>query len=134
VATNLLRKETAAVIIYTPGRPIVVSVTLNGRATARLVLDTGADVTMVRPRVLAVAGVDLSQPAARGGISGVAGSAMVSYFPVDLEVAGHRERIPRVAAFDTSDRFTDGLLGRDFLELFRLTVDPTAGTVTLAPR
>lgn len=136
-ASNLLRQATATAgaIIYTPGRPIIVSVTLNGRITARLILDTGADRSMVKPAALAAAGVDLSRPAGRIQMEGVAGAAMMSYFQVEFEVAGHRALVSGVTAFDTvKGGFADGLLGRDFLDHFKMTMDPTAGTVTLVPK
>ncbi len=41
--------------------------------------------------------------------------------------------VPRVAAFYTSNS-ADGLLGRDFLDRFKVVMDPAAGTVTLVPR
>ncbi|HKX04382.1 MAG TPA: retropepsin-like aspartic protease [Methylomirabilota bacterium] len=123
----------AHVIPYTPGRPIIATVRLNGHATARLILDTGADGSMVKPELLAAAGVDLSRPAARGKMSGVAGTVQVAYFTVDFEVAGHRARVPHVAAFYTDDS-ADGLLGRDFLDRFKVVMDPAAGTVTLTPK
>ncbi len=129
------KEESEGIIRYTPGRPIIVTVKLNGRTTVRLVLDTGADGSMVKPDLLAAAGVDLSRPAARGKASGIDSTVKVSYFAVDFEIAGHRVRVPRVAAFDTyDDGFADGLLGRDFLDRFKVVMDPAAGTVTLVPR
>ncbi len=137
LALSLLKKATATTgaITYTPGRPIIVSVTLNGRTTARLILDTGADRSMVKPAALAAAGVDLSQPAGRIKMEGVAGATMMSYFPVEFEVAGHRALVSGVTAFDTiKSGFADGLLGRDFLDHFKVAIDPAAGTVTLTPK
>jgi hypothetical protein len=122
------------VIRYTPGRPIVAVVRLNGRSSARLILDTGADGSIVKAELLAAAGVDLTRPAARGKISGVTGKVEVSYFPVDLEVAGHRARVLRVAAFNDENDIADGLLGRDFLDRFKVVMDPASGTVTLTPK
>lgn len=123
-------------IRYVPGSgPIIVPVTLNGRTTARLILDTGADISMVKPQLLRSAGVDLSRPVARGTIRGVTGKVEVSYFPVRLEAAGHLALVPAVVAFDTfEDGFADGLLGRDFLDQFSVAMDPATGTVKLVPR
>lgn len=123
-------------IPYTAGRPIIAVVRLNGgRSTARLILDTGADSSMVKPELLAAAGVDLSRPAARGEASGITGKVRLSYFTVDFEVAGHRARVTHVAAFNRyDDHFADGLLGRDYLDRFKVVMDPAAGTVTLVPR
>jgi hypothetical protein len=122
------------IIRYTPGRPIIAIVTLNGLTKARLILDTGADCSMVRPGVLAAAGVDLSRPAARGKVVGVAGEAKVSYFSVDFDVVGHRARLPEVMAHAQANDNSDGLLGRDFLDRFKVVMDPAAGTVTLTPK
>jgi hypothetical protein len=66
-------------------------------------------------------------------VVGVAGEAKVSYFSVDFEVAGHRARLPEVMAH-AQPGGSDGLLGRDFLDRFKITLDPVAGTVTLVPR
>jgi Aspartyl protease len=123
-------------IRYVPGSgPIIVPVTLNGRTTARLVLDTGADVSVVKPQLLRSAGVDLLRPVARGTMSGVAGKVRVAYYAVNLEAAGHRALAPAVVAFDTfEDGFADGLLGRDFLDQFSVAMDPATGTVKLVPR
>jgi len=42
---------------------------------------------------------------------------------------------PFVAALNTyDDDFADGLLGRDFLDRFKVVMDPAAGTITLVPR
>ena len=132
---SLAPKPHDGIIRYTPGRPIIVVVRLNGRSSARLVLDTGADGSMVKPDLLAAAGVDLSRPVSRGEASGIDGKVKMSYFLVDFEVAGHRVRVPKVAAFNTyDDGFADGLLGRDFLDRFKVVMDPAAGIVTLVPR
>ena len=127
--------EPAGIIRYTPGRPIVVTVKLNGRSSARLVLDTGADFSVVKSELLAAAGVDLTRPAARGKVIGVAGETGASYFHVIFETVGHRVQMPHVAALNTyDDDFADGLLGRDFLDRFKVVMDPAAGVVTLVPR
>jgi hypothetical protein len=126
--------DTVDTIRYTPGRPIIAVVRLNGRSSARLILDTGADGSMVKAELLAAAGVDLSRPAARGRMSGITGKVEVSYFTVDFEVAGHGARVLRVAAFNNETDIADGLLGRDFLDNFKVVMDPAAGTVTLVPR
>ncbi len=90
---------------------------------------------MVKPQLLRSAGVDLSRPVARGTMHGVAGKVEVTFFPVNLEAAGHRALAPNVVAFDTfEDGFADGLLGRDFLDQFSVAMDPATGTVKLVPR
>jgi predicted aspartyl protease len=124
-----------ATIRYTPGQRIMVDVRLNGRASARLLLDTGADRTLISPRALAAAGVGLTRPIATGEMSGVTGTDRVAYVVVDsLEVGEARvARLP-VAAYEMPRLEGDGLLGRDFLDQFTVSIDATRGLVTLAPK
>jgi hypothetical protein len=101
-------------IPFTPGKPIMVSAKVNGGSTANLMLDTGASVTVINPRVLAGMGIGSTQ-AIRGSVKGATGSADVAAHDVDLGQG-------------------DGLLGRDFLDQFKVTIDSTAGIVTIAPK
>ena len=122
-------------IRYTPGQPIIVDVRLNGGAGARLLLDTGADRTLISPRALAAAGVGLTRPIATGRMAGVTGTDQVQYVVVDsLEVGEARVARMPVAAYEMPNAQGDGLLGRDFLDRFVLNIDGTRGIVTLTPK
>jgi hypothetical protein len=46
--------------------PLVVTATLGGRVQVKLIVDSGSDITAVRPDRLTAAGIDLSRPASRG--------------------------------------------------------------------
>lgn len=124
-----------ASINYVPGQRILVDVRLNGRASARLLLDTGADVTLINPSALTAAGADLTRSTGRAEIRGVTGSDRVIAVMLDsMEVGQARvERMP-VVAYEMGSRESDGLLGRDFLDRFNLTIDSTRGVVTLTPK
>lgn len=125
----------SATIRYAPGRPIMADVLINGSTSARLLVDTGADRTMISPRALAAAGVSLSRSVARGRLVGVAGSDEVPYVLVDsLEVAGLRVGRMPVAAYELTGMDADGLLGRDVLEQFHVAIDAAQGLVTLSPK
>ncbi|MCL6640985.1 MAG: aspartyl protease family protein [Candidatus Rokubacteria bacterium] len=125
----------ATVIRYTPGQPIVIDARINGSASARLLLDTGADRTLISPRALAAAGVSLTRVIAQGQMTGVTGSDRVQYVLLEsLEVGQARvTRLP-VAAYEMPQAQTDGLLGRDFLDQFSVNIDAARGEVTLQPR
>jgi predicted aspartyl protease len=120
---------------YTPGERIVVDVRLNGRSPARLLLDTGADRTLITPRALVAAGAEMTRPVARGEMRGVTGSDQVVYVVLDtIEIGEARvERLP-VAAYEMGSRDSDGLLGRDFLDRFNVSIDAARGVVTLQPK
>lgn len=121
-------------IKYTPGQPIMVDVKINGSTNARLLLDTGADGTMINPRVLVAAGASISRPVATSRVQGVAGSDSVSLVFIDsLEVGEARVGRMRVASYDIPGA-GDGLLGRDFLDRFTVNIDSANGVVTLSPK
>jgi len=123
------------VIRYTPGHPIMVDVRINGSASARLLLDTGADRTLINPRALVAAGVSITRPVATGKMSGVTGTDRIDYVVLDsLEVGESRvSRLP-IAVYEMSLSRGDGLLGRDFLDRFNVSIDAARGEVRLAPR
>lgn len=123
-----------ATIRYTPGRPIMVDAKVNGNTSASLLLDTGADKTMINPRVLTAAGVSLARPIGTTRIVGVAGSDHVNFVLIEsLEIGDARVGRMQVASYDVSGA-GDGLLGRDFLDRFTINIDSTNGIVTLSPK
>ena len=126
----------AAVIKYTPGQRIMVDVKINGAFTTKLLLDTGADRTLVSPRALTAAGVHITKPVASGTIVGATGSAKIDYVVVDsLEVGDARVGKLPVGSYELAGTDAgDGLLGRDFLDQFNVEIDGTKGEVRLAPK
>ena len=121
-------------IKYTPGKQIMVDVKINGSTSATLLLDTGADTTMINPRVLVAAGASLSRPVAMTKVMGVAGSDNVSFVTIEsLEVGEARAGRMHVASYDVAGA-GDGLLGRDFLDRFSVNIDSSNGIVTLSPK
>jgi aspartyl protease family protein len=121
------------VMPFTDGGPIRATVRLNG-VPLSLMLDTGADRTVIAPAAMTRAGLDFS--AARNvEIVGVTGSATARelVLPV-LEVAGTPVGPLSVVVHDPGVPDVDGLLGRDVLDRFTLTVDAAAGRAILRPR
>lgn len=129
-------KAGAAIIKYTPGQRIMVDVKINGAFTTSLLLDTGADKTLISPRALLAAGVPITKPVATGSIQGATGTDKIDYVVVDsLEVGAARVGKLTVASYELSGTGAgDGLLGRDFLDQFRMTVDAAKGEVHLDPK
>ena len=126
----------AAVVKYTPGQRIMVDVKINGAFTAQLLLDTGADRTIISPRTLQAAGVMISRPVATGSITAATGTDRISYVVVDsLEVGDARVGRMPVGSYELAGAgIGDGLLGRDFLDQFRITFEAAKGEVHLDPK
>jgi len=123
-------------IKFPPGQRIMVDVKINGSAEAILMLDTGADRTLISPRALQAAGAQISAPIGSGQIMSATGSERVQFVIVDsLEVGDAKVGRMPVGAYNlpTTD-VGDGLLGRDFLDQFKVSIDSAKGTVTLSPK
>jgi predicted aspartyl protease len=122
-------------IRYVPGQRIMVDVRINGGTAATLLLDTGADRTLISPRALQAAGVSLTRPVGAGQMTGVTGTDQVQYVIVDSLAIGEARvgKMP-VASYEMPGTQGDGLLGRDFLDQFKVNIDGSTGTVTLQPK
>jgi hypothetical protein len=128
-------RPAGAVIKYTPGQRIMVDVRINGSYTTRLLLDTGADRTMINPRTLSAAGISLTRPVGTGQITGATGTDRIDYVMVNsLEVGEARVGRMAVGSYSLAGDSGDGLLGRDFLDQFKVTMDAAAGEVHLTPK
>jgi aspartyl protease len=128
-------KPAGTVVKYTPGQRIVVDVKINGSFTAKLLLDTGADRTMISPRTLQAAGVAIARPVASGQITGATGTDRIDFVVVDsLEVGEARVGRMPVGSYELAGGGGEGLLGRDFLDQFKVTMDAAAGEVHLTPK
>ena len=123
-------------ISFTPGQRILVDVKINGSGGTRLMLDTGADRTLISPRALQAAGVRIAGPAATGQIVGATGSERIQFVAVDsLEVGDARVDRMLVGSYGLpTTNVGDGLLGRDFLDQFNVNIDSGKGVLTLSPK
>jgi len=121
-----------AVIPY-GGGPLIIDASLNG-VPLRLLVDTGADRTLISPTALARAGVDVTTgtPVQIRGVTGDATATLVAVPRLDL--AGTRVGPLAVIAHALAGDSIDGLLGRDVLDSFTVTVDPVSRRATLMPR
>jgi predicted aspartyl protease len=123
-------------IKFTPGQPIMVTARINGAGSAQLMLDTGAVRTVISPAVLATLGVSYEN-SQRGTLKGVTGEAEVQAVRVEsIEVNGAKYGPLLVVSHDTGfgPGRGDGLLGRDFLDNFTVTIDNATGTLTLTSK
>ena len=112
-----------ATIPFTSGSPVLVSVRINGAGPVTLILDTGSDRTLVSPSVLSKLGISF-ESAHRAVIKGVTGTSDADAVWVNsLEVGEAKVGPLLVIAHDANLHGADGLLGRDFLGHFNVTID-----------
>jgi hypothetical protein len=121
-------------IPFVPGSPILVTARVNGGRIVQLILDTGADITVISPQALSALGVEM-RPVRAARIRGVTGTADVPSIMLDsLEVGDARASPLEVLAHDAGLSRGDGLLGRDFLDRFTVNIDTRAREVRLGRR
>lgn len=120
-------------IPFTPGLPVLVSAKINGAGPVTLILDTGSDRTLVTPEALQRLGIS-TENGPRGILKGVTGTSYVDAVWVNsVEVDEARVGPLLIIAHDADLKAADGLLGRDFLAHFNVTIDSKERVVTLAP-
>ena len=122
-------------VAFSPGRRIMVEALINGQGPVRLLLDTGADATVITPDALIALRVSY-RDAQQVPLRGIGGTATGYLVVLDsLEMGGARVAPMRVVSHDAEfERGVAGLLGRDFLNHFRVTIDNARGVVELAPK
>jgi hypothetical protein len=120
-------------IPFVQGSAVRVSARINGAGPITLILDTGSDRTLVSPSAFEKLGI-LFESASRVVLKGVTG---VGYgdgvWVQSVEVGEARVGPLLIIVPDTDLKEADGLLGRDFLAHFNVTIDSKQGNVTLAP-
>jgi predicted aspartyl protease len=120
-------------ITFVAGAPILVAAQINGAGPVTLILDTGADRTMVAPAALARLGIVTPNTYA-AEVRGVTGVTRADVLWIEsLDVGGARAGPLAIVAHDAGLSQADGLLGRDFLSLFSVMIDARASIVTLEP-
>ena len=117
------------------GTSVVVEVTINTRYRARLLLDTGSTMTLIRPRLTGgmegLADVEGLRPeivVASGDRVTISLARLQSFAVGDFEIEGLH-----VGVYDVAPQLTDidGLLGTDVLQRFTINIDRGARRLTL---
>jgi hypothetical protein len=118
---------------FTPRSPVLVSARINGTGPITLILDTGSDHTLVTPSALGRLGIS-TEHVNRALLKGVTGMSYGDAVWVQSVEVGEAKVGPLlIIVLDTDLKKAEGLLGRDFLANFDVTIDSKEGIVTLAP-
>ena len=126
-----------AVPVTRVGRSLVVQARLNGTRDARLIVDTGADITVLSTDVARDLGLFSSGGSSAMTLNTAGGSVRVEVAKVDSISVGTAQayNVP-VAIHDLPDAAVgvNGLLGLTFLDKFLVTLDMEKGELMLRPR
>jgi tetratricopeptide (TPR) repeat protein len=115
---------------------MLVHVTVNDAQQALLLVDTGATVTALRPLVLKRLGLTIPDDAPRRRVTVVGGETLsVPLVRLTLRVGAATVQNLEVAVTEVSPGHADvdGLLGGDFLQRFKVSLDRAARRMTLEP-
>jgi len=126
-----------AVPVTRAGRSLVVQAKLNGSREAKLIVDTGAEITVLSHAAALDAGLLPSQTIATVTLNTAGGSVRADVFRVGSVSLGAAEaRNVTAAVHDLPDApaGVEGLLGLTFLDQFLVTVDTQKGELQLKPR
>lgn len=128
---------TVRVPIGRSGQSLIVQVRLNGTKDARLILDTGADVTILSHALALDLGIFPSASLSTVTLNTVGGQVRADVVRVGSVSVGEAEvRDVLAVIHDLPDAPTgiDGLLGLTFLDRFVVTVDAQKGEMQLRQR
>jgi hypothetical protein len=121
-------------IPFSPGAPILVNTRINGIGPISLILDTGAERTIISPSVLSRLGLnpENAPPVILKGVTGMGQADRV--WINTIEVGQSRVGPLLVAVYAADLKGAEGLLGWDFLSSLNLTIDSKEKVVILTPR
>lgn len=123
--------------LQTIGRSLAITVKLNGERQARLILDTGATLTLLSRAIARDLGLYGESPVSSALVNTAGGQVTVDVMRVGtIEAGGATARNVPVAIFDLPDvpANIEGLLGLSFLSHFLVTLDMEHGELRLTAR
>ena len=123
--------------LQTVGRSLAITVRLNGERQARLILDTGATLTLLSRTIARDLGLYGDSPISSALVSTAGGQVTVDVMKIGaIEAGGATVRNVPVAIYDLPDAppNIEGLLGLSFLSHFLVTLDMQHNELRLTAR
>jgi predicted aspartyl protease len=116
---------------------VLVAASINGGPAALLIVDTGASATILTPRLAQRLGIVVPDDAPRRKLHVVGGQALDVPFVKNVSIkvgsATMSDQEIGVYEINPSVPILDGLLGGDFLQRYRVTLDRAARQMKLEP-
>lgn len=116
-------------------KAVLVNVLLNKKETAKFLLDTGASKTLLAPEVAKKLEMNFEETAPRITLSLIGGKKIkvpiVNLNEIQVGAAVAKNLTIGISIIDDEISYFDGILGYDFLQHYKLTVDREKGLLTL---
>jgi len=117
------------------GNNLLTQVLFNNRAQGRLLLDTGASLTVITPALLQDLGLDYNHPQRKGWFNTANGVVEAPIFLIDrVSIGSQTVDQLEVAVMALDNQHINGLLGMNFLQHFQFSIDHQNNVLYLSPR
>ncbi len=131
----LIHQQARTIPLQGEGVKLIVDVILDGIMELRLLLDTGAALSVIHPEVLVATGYQLatSQPATFRTANGVISAPVMQISSLAVDDLAQPDLQIGLLSLDLGEGI-DGLLGMNYLQHYDFSIDYQARVLYLAPR
>ena len=117
------------------GNNLLAQVMFNNSTNSRLLLDTGASLTVITPGLLQDLGLDYNHPLRKAWFNTANGVVEAPIFLIDrVSIGSQTVDQLEVAVMSLENQNINGLLGMNFLQHFRFSIDHQNNVLYLTPR
>ena len=117
------------------GNNLLTSVLFNNQAYGRLLVDTGASLTVITPELLQELSLDGQSPLRRAWFNTANGVVEAPIYVIQrISLGGQTVDQLEVAVMNLNNAHINGLLGMNFLQHFRFSIDQHNNVLYLSPR
>jgi clan AA aspartic protease (TIGR02281 family) len=132
-------RKTAAdaepITLHRHGNNMLAQVLFNNTINSRLLLDTGASLTVITPALLQNLGLDYNHPRRTAWFNTANGVVKAPIFLIErVSIGSQTVDQLEVAVMDLDNQSIGGLLGMNFLQHFRFSIDHQSNVLYLSPR
>lgn len=133
--TSNNREDSESISLIRHGNSLLTDVLFNDQTYGRLLLDTGASLTVITPQMLQELSLDYYAPLRKGWFNTANGVVEAPIFLVQrLSIGGQTVDQLEVAVMNLNNPHISGLLGMNFLQHFHFSIDQQNNVLHLSPR
>ncbi|WP_455209775.1 retroviral-like aspartic protease family protein [Kaarinaea lacus] len=128
-------EESIPINLTRHGNSLLTEVLFNNQTYGRLLVDTGASLTVITPQMLHQLSLSNHTPIRKGWFNTANGVVEAPIFLIqNMSVGGQAVDQLEIAVMDLNNDHINGLLGMNFLQHFRFSIDQQNNVLYLSPR